>query len=201
VTVAIAATTTAGIAAGNPALFERQVVVRPALWGGSPTSRPAATSLAAAGEACAARRRFGKLHRHQRLRRAAGLHQKTTKPRHQRRLRPCARQRARADATRGYRGCCRLDQLSRTRDRRRTRLATARIEPEVAWRVQPGSAGQLKHDVGRSKAYIGSGKGFHKPAQRKALQMSRTDRCSKFTADHERGLRCLDHALQRSDSG
>ena len=50
-TVAIAATTTAGIAAGNPALFERQVVVRPALWGGSPTSRPAAMSLEAREEA------------------------------------------------------------------------------------------------------------------------------------------------------
>ena len=68
---------------------------------------------------------FGRLHRHKRVRRDAELHQAVAKPRHHLCLRPCAGRSAGGDAAGGHRGCRGLDQLPRTRERRRTRLATA----------------------------------------------------------------------------
>jgi MFS superfamily sulfate permease-like transporter len=67
----------------------------------------------------------GELHRHQRLRRAAELHQAAAKSKHRLRVRPCARRGTGADAARRHRGCGGLGQLPRTCDRRRGCLAAA----------------------------------------------------------------------------
>ena len=69
-------------------------------------------------------RGFGELHRHQRLRRAVALNQRIATPRYNLRVCQCARRNTRADAAVRHRGRHRVDQLLRTCDRRRARLAT-----------------------------------------------------------------------------